>query len=141
MLVEVLEDDDRKEFEDWHKTQQRQKKDNKTFRQQFYAGHAGVPAPPADDPCGPALTRKTKLNLRTAKKYAPKDVLIYHDPVENRLRGYMDKGRGPSHGCNLSLGQDTACRVVLTFLWGQHVKRFPDEVCPHDLSYDLGKAS
>ena len=135
MLVELLEEGDRQEFEDWHKALQRQKHDSKTFRQQLYSGNAGVPAPSADDVSVGSLQRKTKLHLRTAKRYAPRDVLLFHDPVANRLRGYMDKARGPSHGCSLSVEQDVACRVVLKFLWDQHLKRFPDEVCPHDLSY------
>ena len=89
-----------------------------------------------DAPIG-ALKKSTKLNLRNAKRYAPRDVLLFHDPLMSRIRGYMDKGRGQSHGCNLSVGQDVACRVVLQWLWAQHLKRFPHEECKHDLSYEL----
>ena len=124
-------------MKDWQQAHKREQDDKKAFQHALRSGHAGVPAPKHDDSEVGSLQKKTKLNLRIAKKYAPRNTLLFHDPKVGRIRGYMEKGRGKSHGCNLSVGHDMACRVVLSWLWKQHLKMFPQEECRHDFSFDL----
>ena len=72
------------------------------------------------------------LNLTSAKKYLPPHCNIYHYTDSNRIRAFYGKAGVPSHGCSLVYGQDTACRIVLEFLWKVHKQRNPDANVPFE---------
>ena len=85
---------------------------------------------------------KQKLDLSKAKKYAPPNATLFHDPRFHRIRGcYRIGGYRETHGCALSVGQDVACRVVLTWLWNHHVKLHPKEKVPFDFPFTLDESS
>ena len=105
------------------------------FRVSVEQGEAGVaplPAPPAlDDQIVHA-----RLDLTKAKKYLPPSAKLYHYTKTHRIRGFYGDSR-LSHGCDLSLGQDVACRVVLTWLWKARKRLHPNETIPFEFSFEV----
>ena len=101
-------------MEEHTKSVRGKKAERNAFRVAVEQGGAGVaplPAPPAFD----ETTVHTRLDLTKAKKYLPPSAKLYHDTKTHRIRGFYGDSR-LSHGCDLSVGQDVACRAVFTLL-------------------------
>jgi len=113
----------------------------KAFREAIEHGHAGVPAQSSSAGSSKSRVCHQKLNLTNVKKYAPPNSQLFHDPTQDRIRGYYHiGGRRPSHGCSLSFGIDVACRVVVDWLWVQHLQHHPKAIKPWDFPYTIEEA-
>ena len=116
------------------------KAEAKAFRDSVAAGHAGAVGgggggSGAAEGERSAGGRKivSKLNLYTAKQYCPPHTVLFHDPMCHRIRGYYCFGGSrPSRGCLLAHGQDTACKVVLKWLWEKHRSTHPNVEIPYE---------
>ena len=119
-----------------HKKAAKNKNDErKAFRAAVEKGEAGVPAPTDSVPqIGKVV--KQRLDLTKAKKFLPPHTSIYHYAPTNRIRGFIGNER-VGRGCDLSKGQDVACRVVLTKLWELHHQRNPRSIIAWEFPLDL----
>ena len=108
----------------------------KYFKHAVESGNAGVPShDKIPQRKGRAVLQR--LDLTNAKRYAPPDVMIYHETTQNRIKGFLDRGRGQSHSCAMAYGLDVALRVVLVWCWDRHIERHPSETCPFDFPFDV----
>ena len=65
--------------------------EGKAFRHAVESGNAGVPAQEQRSlPTGRAVTQR--LDLTVAKRYAPPDVMLYHETTQDRIKGFLDRG-------------------------------------------------
>ena len=110
-----------------------------SFRKAVTTGDAGLPAQTAGPIVGAIVTQK--LDLVKCKPYCPPHTMLHHCPFSNRIRGYymMSQADRPSHGCTLAIegGQDTAIRVVLTWLWKEHHRRHPSQAILYEFPHSF----
>ena len=110
--------------------------EGKAFRHVVDSGNAGVPAQEQRSlPTGRAVTQR--LDLTVAKRYAPPDVMLYHETTQDGIKGLLGRGRGRSHSCSMAYGLDVALRVVLVWCWDRHLERNPGQTCPFDFPFTL----
>ena len=84
----------------------------RSLREAVNSGNAGfsVPSAPSSVPGTGKVT--AKLNLAKANAYKPPTTVLFHDPVNARIRGFYGPKR-ISRQCNLVYGIDNALRSVL----------------------------
>ena len=104
------------------KNQMGKRSEASTFRAGVASTGNGRGGQSSEKPHGPV---DVKINLVTCKAYAPPHSVLFHCTTSHRVRGYYCLEGRPSKGCLLALGQDTACRVVLDWLWSMHRKAYP----------------
>ena len=113
----------------------KKKADTRVFRDSVHSGDAGVPTE-EDAVIHVGRRIPKKLDLKTANRFKPPKTILYHESWTNRLRGFYGEQR-LSHGCSLSKGTDTACRVVLEWMWFEHKLANPDITVPYDFHVNL----
>ena len=99
-------------------------------------GGAGVD-PPQEEKAPKQKKVTQQLDLISVRPYLPPNSHIAHESRFNRVRGYSTACGKHNHKCQLSYGVDVAVRVVLRWLWAQHLLAHPDEKCPYDFPYTI----
>ena len=139
VAVEMLDSMDLNTLAEQLKKVDAQRAQAKAFRESIASGHAGVSGSAFSSAAAAGAHDKGKLPkqilLHTAKQFAPPHTVLFHCHLTHRIRGYYCFGGArPSRGCLLAHGQDTACRVVLQWLWEKHVGCHPGVEIPYDFS-------
>ena len=100
-----------------------------SLREAVQSGNAGFR--PSSSGAGLKLGGKVmgQLSLVTANTYKPPHTILYHDPMQCRIRGFYGPKR-VGKSCNLADGQDVAIRFVLVQMWQLHTRAHQGEQCP-----------
>ena len=107
--------------------------EGKVFREAMSSGNAGLAASSSSGKSSGGGKVMQKLDLKKANVYKPPHTVLFHDPLQCRIRGFYGATR-IGRGCGLAVGLDGEIRVVLEQMWALHERSFPRQKCPWDFS-------